>query len=146
MENSLSSIWVTGQPSASVHFSSVYSVHFTNFSTNIQSRSRHISVGAGAITFCSEPEPSKKFRLLLRKRGEIIRKKKAKKQNPSCSLSFSDSHGPASVSDVRGEHIASELPRPICLDTLDKGVIRLWRHNGWITLHQGWLRTLFMNL
>ena len=55
-------------PSASVQFSSVHSVRFTNFSSGMRSRSlsrrsRHISTGAGAVgTFCfeQEPEQSKK--------------------------------------------------------------------------------------
>ena len=50
---------------ASVQFSSVHSVHFTDFFARMRNRSqsrsrqsRHISAGAGAVgTFFSEPEP-----------------------------------------------------------------------------------------
>ena len=64
-----------------------------------------------------------------------------KTQNPSFSLVsypiFTDWR--AGVTSA-GEHIASGLPRPTCLDTLDNGIIRLWLYNGWITLHQEGLK------
>ena len=124
-------------------------------------RSRHIlaraRVRARAIeTFClqleSEPEPCRKVLALApkeRKKQKENSKRAMRKRrihHSHCSVSQFSRTGKVewaywrrySCSSISGEeHIASELHSPACLEIIDYGVLRLWRHNGWILLYQG---------